>query len=82
MANYNFIHFDGNLTIKYIASGVILPLFILAYLVIRAKSSPDFQQAAAFSKFIMLTGVLYSFVFYYLMAKLYGLTLFNVFVLK
>jgi len=82
VANYNFIHFDGSLTIKYISSGIILPLIILSYLVIKAKSSQDFQQAAAFSKFIMLTGVLYSFVFYYLMAKLYGLTLFNIFVLK
>ncbi|MDD4968655.1 MAG: geranylgeranylglycerol-phosphate geranylgeranyltransferase [Paludibacter sp.] len=82
VVNNYFIHFDGNLTIRYIIFGLALPFAVLGYLIYNAKSQTDFHQASNLSKVIMLIGVLYSFVFYYLQAKTFGISLFNIFILK
>lgn len=80
--NHLFISFDGSLTTRYIAFGIGLPLITLLVLVFAAKTSRDFSQASTLSKFIMLTGVLYGFIFYYLMAKTYNISLFDLFLLN
>jgi 4-hydroxybenzoate polyprenyltransferase len=82
LANFYFIHFDGTLTLRYILFGIVLPFIALCYLIYKASVKADFHQASNLSKVIMFLGVLYSFVFYYLQAKTFGISLFNIFVLK
>ena len=82
LANSFFIHFEGMLTLRYIIFGLTLPFAALLYLIYTAKNKIDFHQASTLSKVIMLIGVLYGFVFYYLEAKAYGISLFNLFILK
>ncbi len=82
LANSFFIHFEGTLTVRYIIFGLTLPFAALVYLIFDAKNKADFHQASTLSKVIMLIGVLYGFVFYYLEAKAYGISLFNLFILK
>jgi len=82
LTNGLLINFKGTLTIRYIIFGLVLPFVALCYLIFRANNRSDFQQASVLSKVIMFAGVLYSFVFYYLQAKTYGISLFNIFILK
>lgn len=77
-----FVAFEGNLSLRYILFGLILPLLILGYFIFSAKNSYDFKNASTLSKVIMLSGVLYSFIFYYMQAKTYGISIFNVFIVK
>lgn len=81
-ANAMYIEFAGNMTLNYITFGLVLPFLALAYLIYVAKLPKEFHQAATMAKFIMLIGVLYGFIFYFLMAKTYGISLFNLFVIK
>ena len=82
LANFYFIHFNGTLTLRYIIFGNVLPFIALCFLIYKASAKSDFHQASNLSKVIMFIGVLYSFVFYYLQAKTFGISLFNIFVLK
>lgn len=82
LANEFFIPFAGTLTIRYIIFGLVLPFAALAYLIYMAKSPLEFHQASTLAKVIMLIGVLYSFIFYYLQAQLFGFSLFNLFIVK
>jgi 4-hydroxybenzoate polyprenyltransferase len=50
---------------------------MLSYLILKAKTPNDFHQASTLIKVIMLIGILYSLVFYYLQAKSNGFTFFN-----
>ncbi len=77
-----FINFKGTLSIRYIGFGLILPLLILGYFIFTARNSVDYKNASNLSKVIMLIGVLYSFIFYYMQAKTYGISLFNLFIVK
>jgi len=79
VANKFYIPFEGTLTIRYILFGLALPLLILIYMIFRAQTPAEFHQASTLSKFIMLIGVLYCFVFYYLQAKAYGISMFGLF---
>ena len=74
--------FEGSLTIKYITYGLALPLAVLAFLIYKAQNTTDFNQASTFVKLIMLSGVLYSFIFYFQMAKTYGISVFDIFIIK
>ena len=80
--NYQFINFEGTLTLRYIIFGISIPFVALTFLIFKAKTSIDFHQASVLSKVIMLIGVLYAFIFYYLQAKTYGISLFNLFIVK
>ena len=82
LANFYFIHFNGTLTLRYILFGIVLPFIALCYLIYKASIKTDFHKASNLSKVIMFIGVMYSFVFYYLQAKTFGISLFNIFVLK
>ena len=81
-ANELFIQFDGTLTLRYIIFGLFLPFAVLTYLIVMAKSREDFNQASTMLKIIMLVGVLYGFIFYYLQARTFGISLFNLFIVK
>jgi 4-hydroxybenzoate polyprenyltransferase len=76
------MEFEGSLTIKYITYGLALPLAVLAFLIYKAQNTTDFNQASTFVKFIMLSGVLYSFIFYFQMAKMYSISVFDLFIIK
>jgi 4-hydroxybenzoate polyprenyltransferase len=80
--NFFFIPFEGTLTLRYIVFGLTLPFGVLAYLVFSAKKAADYHQAASLCKFIMLIGLLYGFVFYFLQAKTYGFSIFNLFIVQ
>ena len=82
LSNEFFIHFEGTMTIRYLFFGLVLPFAALIYLIFVAKTPQDFHQASTLCKVIMLIGILYSFVFYYLQAKTFGISLFNLFILK
>lgn len=82
VANFTFIPFDEDITLQYIIFGLVLPLAGLAYLIFVAKTPEDYKQTAALTKFIMLIGILYSLVFYFLEAKLYKLEFFGLFIIK
>jgi 4-hydroxybenzoate polyprenyltransferase len=77
-----FITFPGTLTLRYITFGIALPFVAVSYLIATAKVPLHFHQAATLTKIIMLIGVLYSFLFYYLQAKAYGISLFNLFMVQ
>jgi 4-hydroxybenzoate polyprenyltransferase len=49
----------------YILFGLIVPLILLAINTLRAKESKHFKNASLLLKFIMLTGLAYSFIFYF-----------------
>jgi 4-hydroxybenzoate polyprenyltransferase len=61
-----YIPFDGMLSVRYIIFAVIAPLVVLIYMIFKANTPADFRQASILSKIIMLMGVLYSLVFWYL----------------
>ena len=50
----------------YIIVAVILPLFVLSYKIYRAQTAVDFKRASFLVKIIMLTGVSFSIIIYYL----------------
>jgi len=79
IVNEYFIVFPGSLTLRYITFGITMPFIALIYLISTGKNAADFHQASTLSKVIMLVGVLYSFMFYYLQAKAFGISLFNLF---
>jgi 4-hydroxybenzoate polyprenyltransferase len=72
------IPFEGSVSIRYVLFGLILPFCGLGYLLYTANTTSDYHQASTLSKVIMLIGVLYCFVFYFLQAKTYGISLFNI----
>lgn len=74
--------YSDTISFKYILFGLIIPLFAFTYLIFNANSPYSLQKAATFLKYIMLLGVLYSFVFYFILAKTYALSLFNLFMIK
>ncbi len=80
--NHHYIHFEGITTLRYIIFGLIIPLLILGYFIFKSKNKSDFHQAQTLTKFIMLVGVLYSLVFYFLMSKTYGISLFGIFLVQ
>ncbi|MPN01263.1 hypothetical protein SDC9_148469 [bioreactor metagenome] len=82
VCNVFFIPFEGSLTLRYTIFGLILPLLALSYLVLKAKYPKDYHQASSLSKFIMFTGLFYTFIVYYLLAKTYGITMFNTFAVQ
>lgn len=76
------ISFEGSLTLRYIITGIVLPLIILSYLIFKAKNKNDYRIASGLTKFIMLAGILYAPVFYFLLAKDAGIKLFNIFIIS
>lgn len=65
-----FIMFSGEnpdfISLAYIVGLLVLPFFILNTIVIMAKSKADYHRASILIKVIMLIGILYSAVVYYL----------------
>jgi len=70
------------LSFRYVLCAVVAPLLVTVILLARAKRISDYTQISKFVKFIMLTGALYSVIFYFQLARVYGLQLFNLFIIK
>jgi len=49
----------------YILLGLIIPLVILAFYLLKSNKSKHFKNSSLFLKFIMFMGLCYSFIFYY-----------------
>jgi 4-hydroxybenzoate polyprenyltransferase len=49
----------------YIIAALIIPLGILSVLILKAATSPQFKRASLFLKFVMLMGLSFSIIFYY-----------------
>ncbi len=82
LTNVFYIPFEGTFTFRYILFGITIPSLAVIYILLTAKNRKDYHNASSLVKFIMLTGILYALVFYYFMAKIYGLVLFNLFMVK
>ena len=79
----SLIPFEGSsLTLRYIIFGIVLPFLVLIYLISKAKTPEEYHQASTLSKVIMLIGVLYCFIFYFLMAQTHGIKMFNLFIVQ
>ena len=72
----------GSLSTRYLIFGLILPLLVLGYLLLVAKRKNDYKAASTMSKFIMLLGLLYSLIYYFLLAKQYGIAILGLFVIQ
>jgi 4-hydroxybenzoate polyprenyltransferase len=77
-----YLPFEGTLTLRYLIFGISLPSLLLIYLLWIAKTQENYHQASTLTKIIMLIGVLYAFIFYFLQAKLHGITMFGIFTIK
>lgn len=65
---YNSFKFDKKLITfnhLYILFALIIPLLVLAISVLKSSTSLHFKRASLFLKFIMLTGLCYSLVYYF-----------------
>lgn len=77
--NFVCIDFEGTLTLRYILFGLILPFVWVIYLLIKAKQPDEYHRISNLIKFIMMIGLLYAPIFYFLLARKTGLILFNLF---
>lgn len=77
-----FIEFQDSLSLKYISIGIIIPLIALLVLVWTSKTPAQYHSASGFSKLIMISGIAYTLVFYFLLAQKYQLLLFNTFLIQ
>lgn len=71
MVYYYWIPFRDNLGLRYLVFGLLLPLLVLSYTLIKARVAADFRSASGIAKFIMLLGLCYSPVLYYQFVRLY-----------
>lgn len=82
IAYFQYIKFSGNLTLRYIIFGFVLPLGILTYLLVNAKVPSDYSRASALVKFILVTEIFYTVIFYSLLSKETGIKLFHFFIIE
>lgn len=73
---------ENTLSLRYIIFGILIPFGYLVFLLIKAKNKLDFHQASNFMKFILVTGSLYAFIFYFLLCRAQGMAMFDLFIIK
>ena len=78
IVSYMHLPNDGSITLRYFLFGIVAPSICLIAL-LWSKNCQALQHAAKLTKFIMVIGVLYSLVYYYLLAKAYGLVFLGLF---
>ena len=61
------IPLEGSLSWRYYVCGIVIPAIILMYLIYKAKDKDDYHTGAHVAKVIMVIGVLYSLLVWYLM---------------
>ncbi len=77
-----WIPFEGTLSFWYIFVALVVPLLILIGIMIKAKEDCCFGKASTLAKLIMLMGILYSIIFYFLQARTFGIPFFELFIVK
>lgn len=65
MVYFYWLPFRDSLGLKYLIFGLLIPLSVLTYTVIKARVAADFRSASGISKFIMLLGLGYAPILYY-----------------
>ncbi|MDR1678400.1 MAG: geranylgeranylglycerol-phosphate geranylgeranyltransferase [Prevotellaceae bacterium] len=73
---------DSSLALRYIIFGLALPLAYLLYLLAKANTPTKYHQAATFCKFVMVIGMLFGFIFYFLLAQGQGIAMFDLFMVN
>ncbi len=82
-ANFVLLPFaEKGISTRYLIFGLLLPLAILIGFVATAKNKKDYKNASTLCKFIMLIGIFYSLIFYYMQAKTFGISLFGLFLVS
>lgn len=69
---------DGSLTLRYFLFGIVTPSICLIA-ILWNKSCKAYKNASTLSKFIMLIGVFYSLIYYFIIARAYGLPFLEIF---
>lgn len=82
IAYFFFLKRGDKISSNYTLFALLIPLLFLLYETIRAKTKADFHTASTLSKVIMLLGILYSFLFYFLIAKEFGLLFLGLFIIQ
>jgi len=62
------------ITLAYFVTAIIAPLLFLTFKLIKATNKEDFKFASFLVKIIMITGVLYSLVVYYIITQTINIT--------
>jgi 4-hydroxybenzoate polyprenyltransferase len=76
------IHFSNDfITIRYFLIGILMPFGYLFYQLIKAHTTTDFHRAASTLKIIMLIGICYSIIFYFLQATAYQFPFFGLLII-
>lgn len=57
------------ISLMYIISAILSPLFFIAYTIYNAKTKIDYTTASKWSKIVMLTGIMYVFLAHFLFLK-------------
>jgi 4-hydroxybenzoate polyprenyltransferase len=70
---------DEFYSLRFIICGLIVPILLLTYFIWKAKTPTEFHSCSICTKIIMIIGLAYSFLFYFLIAKANGLALFGIF---
>ena len=60
---------DNGLTVKYMLVGVCVPLLVLCYLMLTAKTRADYKGVRSVVQFVMMVVSAYPLLFYYVIAK-------------
>ncbi len=72
---------NDSITMRYFLIGIVLPFGFVVYQVLKANMPDDFHRAAATLKIIMLIGICYSLVFYFLQATTYQFPFFGLMIM-
>ncbi|MBC7863563.1 MAG: geranylgeranylglycerol-phosphate geranylgeranyltransferase [Bacteroidia bacterium] len=62
--------YDDQLSVIYLSTLVCLPLIIFSFLLKNSQNPKKFKKTGMFLKFVMLAGILYSFLVYYNFTKI------------
>ena len=73
-----YIPFEGTLSLKYYIIGIATPS-IFAIISLWGNNCTAYKTTSYILKFIMLIGILYSFVFYYLISAAYKIPFLGIF---
>jgi 4-hydroxybenzoate polyprenyltransferase len=71
-----------SLITRYLLFGTLLPSIFLIYLAVRAKKPSDYELVVVFCRFMMVIGLIFALILYFVLSKEYGIALFNLFVVK
>lgn len=75
---FYLVPFDGSATVRYYLFGIVIPC-VCMLCILWSGQCRAYANASMLVKFIMVVGVLYSILYYYLLAKQHGLTMFGLF---